>query len=62
MKRVTYREVIHIDGFDYTISTLDYTDSIEEAIKDEVCGDNNHDIIDWVLDDINSIRTLPTHD
>ena len=56
MKRVTYREVIHIDGTDYTIGSLDYTASIEQAIKDEACGDNNHDIIDWILDDI---RTNP---
>jgi len=56
MKRVLYREVIHIDGTDYTISTLDYTTSVKEAIKDEACADNKHDIIDYVLDDL---RTNP---
>jgi hypothetical protein len=52
MKRVTYREVIHIDGTDYTIGTLDYTTAVKEAIEDEACANNKHDIIDWILDDI----------
>ena len=52
MKRVLYREVIHIDGTDYTIGTLDYTTSVKEAIKDEACADNKHDIINYVLDDL----------
>ena len=56
MKRVLYREVIHIDGTDYTISTLDYTTAVKEAIEDEACANNKHDIIDWILDDI---RTNP---
>jgi len=52
MKRVTYREVIHIDGVDYTIGTLDYTTAVKEAIEDEACANNKHDIIDWILDDV----------
>ena len=49
MKRVFYREVIHIDG-------TDYTTAVKEAIEDEACANNKHDIIDWILDDI---RTNP---
>ena len=56
MKRVLYRKVIHIDGVDYTIDTRDYSIEIKLAIQDERCGDNNHDIIDLILDDI---RTNP---
>jgi len=57
MKRVIYREVIHVDGTDYTVGGLDYSGAIEEAIKDGVCANNKHDIIDWVLDDVmDSVR------
>ena len=52
MKRVIYREVIHVDGTDSTVGSRDYSTAIKEAIKDDDCGDNNHDIIDWVLDDV----------
>ena len=52
MKRVFYREVIHIDGVDYTIGTLDYTTAVKEAIEDGDCANNKHDIIDYVLDEV----------
>jgi hypothetical protein len=39
-----------------TIGTLDYTTAVKEAIEDEACANNKHDIIDWILDDI---RTNP---
>jgi hypothetical protein len=57
MKRVIYREIIHIDGTSYVVGGLDYSTAIEEAIKDDVCANNKHDIIDWVLDDVmDSVR------
>ena len=52
MKRVIYREVIHVDGTDYTVGGLDYSTAVKEAIKEGVCANNKHDIIDWVLDDV----------
>ena len=52
MKRVIYREVIHVDGTDYTVGGRDYSTAVKEAIKEGVCANNKHDIIDWVLDDV----------
>ena len=34
----------------------EYTTAVKEAIEDEACANNKHDIIDWILDDI---RTNP---
>ena len=54
MEQIVYRTVITIDGMDYTITRCDYTDSIKEAIKDGVVEENNHDIIDYILGDLES--------
>jgi len=56
MKRILYREVIHIDGTAYTIGTLDFSSSVKEAIEDGACDNNNNDIIDYVLEEL---RTNP---
>lgn len=52
MKIVTYREVITIDGRDYTVSTCDYSESIAELIADSVIEDDNQEIINHIIDDI----------
>ena len=54
MEQVIYRTVITIDGRDYTITSCDYTDNIKEAIKDGVVDENNHDMIDYILGDLES--------
>ena len=56
MKRILYREVIHIDGTAYTIGTLDFSSSVKEAIEDGSCDNNSNDIIDYVLEEL---RTNP---
>jgi len=56
MKRVFYSEVIHIDGTDYMIGTLDFSSSVKEAIEDGSCDNNSKDIIDYVLEEL---RTNP---
>ena len=56
MKRVLYREVIHIDGKAYTIGSLDFSTSVKEAIEDDACADDSNDIIEYVLEEL---RTNP---
>jgi len=52
MKQVIYREVISIDGRDYTVSSCDYSKSIAELITDEILEDDNQEIINHIVDDI----------
>lgn len=52
MKTITYREVVTIDGRDYTVSTCDYSESIAELIADSVIEDDNQEIINHIIDDI----------
>ena len=52
MKQVIYREVISIDGRDYTVSSCDYSESIVGLITDEILEDDNQEIINHIVDDI----------
>lgn len=52
MKQVIYREVISIDGRDYTVSSCDYSESIAGLITDEILEDDNQEIINHIVDDI----------
>lgn len=52
MKTVIYREVVTIDGRDYTVSTCDYSESIAGLIADSVIEDDNQEIINHIVDDI----------
>lgn len=49
---IIYKEVVLIDGKEYQLTQCDYTDSIEEAIKDGACTKSHEDICDWIHDDI----------
>jgi len=52
MKQVIYKEIVEIDGISHIILSCDYSESINEAISDEVLQDNNDEIIDYITDDI----------
>lgn len=52
MKTITYREVVTIDGRDYTVSICDYSESIAGLIADSVIEDDNQEIINHIVDDI----------
>ena len=52
MKQVIYKEVIEIDGRKYTVTTCDYSDSINELIKDQILSDDNQHIVNHIVDDI----------
>lgn len=52
MKQVTYKEIIVIDGSEYYVSTHEYTDVIDQLIRDSIISDNNQDIINHIVDDI----------
>lgn len=52
MKQVIYKEIIEIDGCEYTVSTCDYSESINELIEDNILDDNNQEIINHLIDDI----------
>lgn len=52
MKQVIYKEIVEIDGINHVIVSCDYSESINEAISDEVLQDNNDEIIDYITDNI----------
>lgn len=51
MKEVTYYKIISIDGRDYTISCCDYSESINELIKDGSLEDDNQEIINHIFEE-----------
>ena len=59
MKQVIYREVISIDGRDYTVSSCDYSESIASLIADEILEDDNQEIINHIVDDITNSQWNP---
>ena len=59
MKQVIYREVISIDGRDYTVSSCDYSESIAGLITDEILEDDNQEIINHIVDDITNSQWNP---
>lgn len=52
MREVIYKEIVEIDGRQYTITTCHYSDTIAELIADEIIEDDNQAIIDHIIDDI----------
>ena len=58
MKQIIYKEIVEIDGINHIILSCDYSESINEAISDEVLQDNNDEIIDYITDDILSSQFL----
>jgi hypothetical protein len=51
-KQIIYKEVIEIDGKQYTVSSCDYSESIQELIKDNIIENDNQEIINHIVDDI----------
>jgi hypothetical protein len=51
-KQIIYKEVIEIGGKQYTVSNCDYSESIQELIKDNILEDDNQEIINHIVDDI----------
>ena len=49
-RSVQLKTVITIDGKEYVIETCDYSESVTQAINDEVCDDTSQDIIDFILE------------
>jgi hypothetical protein len=52
MKQVIYKEVIEIDGVEYTVHNCDYSETIRDLIADGVVLDHNMDIVNYIIDDI----------
>ena len=52
IKQIIYKEVIEIDGREYTVFNCDYSESINEAIKDQIIENDNQEIINYIVDDI----------
>ena len=52
MKQVIYKEIISIDGREYTVSNCDYSESIHELINDNILEDDNQEIVNHIVDDI----------
>ena len=52
MKQIIYKEIIEIDGEVHTVSTCDYSESINDLNNDFILGPSNQEIIDYITDDI----------
>ena len=52
MKQVIYKEVIEIDGMEYTVMHRDYSETIDRLIFDQIIPDHNNDIMLYIVDDI----------
>lgn len=52
MKSVTYKELIIIDGKEYLVYETDHTESVQQAINDEILKDDHQEIYDYVYDDM----------
>ena len=45
---VTYKELVTIDGVDYVLSTIDFSESVSELIREELIESDDDSILDWV--------------
>jgi len=52
VKEIIYKEIVEIDGQQYVLTSCDYSESIDELIRDEVIEHDNQSIIDHIIDDI----------
>ena len=52
MKQIIYKEVIEVDGVEYTVMDRDYSETINELIADQIIPDHNRDIFNYITDDI----------
>ena len=52
MKQVIYKEVIVIDGVEYTVMSCDYSESIHELIEDQLIDGDDQEIFNHIVDDI----------
>ena len=52
MKQIIYKEIIEIDGEVHTVTTCDYSESINDLNNDFILGPSNKEIIDYTTDDI----------
>ena len=52
MKQVIYKEVIEIDGVEYTVMNRDYSETIDHLIFYQIIPDHNNDIVNYITDDI----------
>ena len=51
-KQIIYKEIIQIDGCEYTVTTCDYSDSVNELIQNQIIENDNQEIINHIVDDI----------
>jgi hypothetical protein len=51
-KQIIYKEIIQINGREYTVTTCDYSDSVNELIQNQIIENNNQEIINHIVDDI----------
>lgn len=51
-KQIIYKEIIQIDGREYTVTTCDYSDSVNELIQNQIIENDNQEIINHIVDDI----------
>ena len=52
MKEIIYKEIVEIDGQQYVVTSCDYSESIDELIRDEVIEHDSQSIIDHIIDGI----------
>jgi len=52
MKQVIYKEIISIDGREYTVMNCDYSESIHELIEDQFMDGDDQEIFNHIVDDL----------
>lgn len=53
---VVYKELVTIDGVDYVISNIDFSESVTELIHDDLIESDDSSILDHVKDSITNIN------
>ena len=58
MKSIIYHEIIQVDDHEHVVFEMNYSERINELIKDGIMDDNINDITDYIVDDITNNEAL----
>jgi len=58
MKSIIYHEIIQVDDHEHVVFEMNYSERINELIKDGIIDDNINDITDYIVDDITNNEAL----
>jgi hypothetical protein len=58
VKSIIYHEIIQVDDHEHVVFEMNYSERINELIKDGIMDDNINDITDYIVDDITNNEAL----